>query len=134
LLSIEAAPTAQAEGWHLRSPAALDHRLRKALVAELRREEVRLPRAGAVVAHVALAGLSDPAGGGGVRLAKEWIGRRPQNFLKKMSLQRNKIWAAVFQLLGALNLPPSPSALFCPASALPARGFFCARGFIVRSS
>jgi hypothetical protein len=45
-------------------------------------------------------------------------------FSKKIVLERNKIWAAVFQLLGALNLPPSPSALFCPASALPARGFF----------
>jgi hypothetical protein len=55
-------------------------------------------------------------------------------FSKKIVLERNKIWAAVFQLLGALNLPPSPSALFCPASALPARGFFCARGFIVCSS
>jgi hypothetical protein len=41
-----------------------------------------------------------------------------------MILERNKVRAAVFQLLGALNLPPSPSALFCPASALPARGFF----------
>ena len=50
-------------------------------------------------------------------------------FSKKIVLERNKIWAAVFQLLGALNLPPSPSALFCPASALPARGFFCARLF-----
>ena len=51
-----------------------------------------------------------------------------------MSLQRNKIWAAVFQLLGAsLLAPSSPSALFCPASALPA-GVFCARGFIVCSS
>ena len=50
---------------------------------------------------------------------------------KKIVLERNKGWAAVFQLLGALNLPPSPSALFCPASALPARGFFCARMFAI---
>jgi len=50
--------------------------------------------------------------------------RPPQDFSKKMILERNNLWAAVFQLLGALNLPPSPSALFCPASALPARGFF----------
>jgi hypothetical protein len=57
---------AQAEGWHLRSLATLDHRLKKALVAELRREEVRPPRAGAVVVDVALAGASDPAGGDGV--------------------------------------------------------------------
>jgi hypothetical protein len=47
-----------------------------------------------------------------------------------MNLERNNIWAAVFQLLGALNLPPSPSALFCPASALPARGFFCTYMFM----
>jgi hypothetical protein len=50
--------------------------------------------------------------------------RPPQNFLKKIALERNKVWAAVFQLFGALNLPPSPSALLCPALALPARGFF----------
>jgi hypothetical protein len=50
-------------------------------------------------------------------------------FSKKIVLERNKSWAAGFQLLGALNLPPSPSALFCPASALPARGFFCADDF-----
>jgi hypothetical protein len=60
---------AQAEGRHLRSLAALDHRLQRALVAELRREQVRSPRAGAVVAHVALAGVGDPAGGGGVASA-----------------------------------------------------------------
>ena len=65
---------AQAEGWHLRSLAALDHRLQKALVAELRREEVRSPRAGAVVADVALARVRDPAGGDGVRLAEERVG------------------------------------------------------------
>jgi hypothetical protein len=35
---------AQAEGWHLCAAAALDHGLQKALVAELRREEVG-PRA-----------------------------------------------------------------------------------------
>ena len=40
----------------------------------------------------------------------------------------NNAQAAVFQFIGALNLPPSPSALFCPAPALPARGFFCADG------
>ena len=57
---------AQAEGWHLRSLAALDHGLQKALVVKLRREEVWSPRAGAVVADVALAGVSDPAGGDGV--------------------------------------------------------------------
>ena len=64
---------AQAEGWHLRSLAALDHGLQEALVAELGGEEVRPPRAGAVVADVALAGVGDPAGGDGVRLAKERI-------------------------------------------------------------
>lgn len=40
----------------------------------------------------------------------------------------NNAQAAVFQFIGALNLPPSPSALFCPAPALPAWGFFCADG------
>ena len=63
----------QAEGWHLRSLAALDHGLEKALVAELCREEIRSPRAGAVVADVALAGVGDPTGGDGVRLAKERV-------------------------------------------------------------
>src|SRR5580704_13098033 len=58
----------QTERRHLRSLAALDHRLQKALVAELRREEIRPPRAGAVVADVALARVRDPAGGDGVRL------------------------------------------------------------------
>jgi hypothetical protein len=37
----------------------------------------------------------------------------------------------VFRLFGALNLPPSPSALLCPASALPARGFFCTCMFAI---
>jgi hypothetical protein len=55
----------------------------------------------------------------------------PENSLKKIVLERNNVWAAVFQLLGALNLPPSPSALFCPASALPARGFFLRLMFMV---
>jgi hypothetical protein len=58
------------------------------------------------------------------RLRNEFARRKI--FLKKIVLERNKVWTAVFQLLGALNLPPSPSALFCPASALPARGFFFA--------
>lgn len=66
---------AQAEGWHLRAAAALDHGLQKALVAELRRKEVRPPRAGAVVADVALACTGDPAGGDGVGLAKEGVGQ-----------------------------------------------------------
>ena len=60
---------AQAECWHLRSLAALDHGLQKALVPKLRREEVWSPRAGAVVADVALAGVSEPAGGDGVASA-----------------------------------------------------------------
>src|SRR4029077_17777305 len=63
----------QTERRHLRSLSALDHRLQKALVAELRREEIRSPRAGAVMADVTLAGVGDPAGGDGVRLAKERI-------------------------------------------------------------
>ena len=61
---------AQAEGWHLRPLAALDHGFQEALVAELRGEEVRPPRAGAMVADVALAGVGDPVGSDGVRLAR----------------------------------------------------------------
>jgi hypothetical protein len=53
--------------------AALDHRLQKALVAQLRREEVRPSRAGAMAADIALAGIGDPAGGDGVRLAEERV-------------------------------------------------------------
>ena len=50
---------AQAEGWHRASLAALDHSFEEALVAELRREEVRSPRPRAVVADVALAGVGN---------------------------------------------------------------------------
>jgi hypothetical protein len=45
-------------------------------------------------------------------------------FLKKIALERNKVWAAEFQLLGALNLPPSPSALFLPRVGPPCAGLF----------
>jgi hypothetical protein len=53
--------------------------------------------------------------------------RPPQDFFKKMILERNNIWAAVFQFLGALNLPPSPSALFLPRVGPPCAGLFLPR-------
>jgi hypothetical protein len=50
--------------------------------------------------------------------------RESGSFLKKERFERNKVWAAAYQLLSALNLPPSPSALFCPAPAPPCAGLF----------
>jgi hypothetical protein len=53
------------------------------------------------------------------------IGRK---ILKKMSLQRNKIWAAVFQLLGALNLPPAQARCFAPRRPSLRGAFFAHAG------
>jgi hypothetical protein len=78
LLSIEAAPTAQAEGWHLRPWITVSgKRWWLSFVAKRFGS-----RAGAVAAHVALAGVSDPAGA--MRPAGQGTDRSwPAKFFKK---------------------------------------------------
>jgi hypothetical protein len=55
-----------------------------------------------------------------------------EKFLKKKPDEGNNAAPSVFRWLGALICPPA-QARRCPASALPARGFFCACKFVICS-
>ena len=55
---------------------------------------------------------------------------KPRKIFKKKSEEGNNAAPSVFRWLGALICPPA-QARRCPASALPARGFFCACKFAI---
>jgi hypothetical protein len=58
---------------------------------------------------------------------------KPRKIFKKKPEEGNNAAPSVFRWLGALICPPA-QARRCPASALPARGFFCACKFVICSS